>query len=552
MNAPTEVAGNPTIDMLPPGMLKPSTTHIQELRRKRFDPKLIDELAESIKAVGILQPILVRPLELVQQGSGTGPRAGVPTKCEIVAGERRWLAAKKAGLELVPTSIRTLTDEQVLEVQLIENLQREGLHELEEAEGYEELMKLKKISADVVGEMVGKSRSYVFARTKLLALCPEARKAFYGAEIDFSKALLIARIGHHDTQREALKVLAKGRFQGDGPMSYREAHKYILENFMLRLKAAPFDINDANLVAKAGTCPKCPKRAGNQEDLFGDVKDKDTCTDPKCFDDKRQAHYAVARRKLEEQGKKIIYGDAAKKLFPDWDSENGWARDRLQGAYQKLSDTTYVAGGGRKVSEVLGADFEPTLVQHPGTGEIIKAASQQAIAAAAQKSKRAGKSKSRSSPISPREKPEDRTDDIVGERVLKAVYEKAPTQLGVGELRILAAFLWSEVANICVQDRQRQLGAALGWTVKPSYSARPPKELAKLAPKDLSRLCVAALIAIDLEGNLDGGGDAAQLYKATKVDPKKIEKDVRAELKKKAEEEKAAAKVKGKAKSKKK
>jgi ParB/RepB/Spo0J family partition protein len=181
MNAPASAAAlaNPTITMLALNVLKPSQTHIQELRRSRFDTKLIDELAESIKGVGVLQPILVRP-------------PARRRRYEIVAGERRWLGAKKAGLKEIPATVRELTDEQVLEVQLIENLQREGLHELEEAEGYEELMKLKKISADAVADMVGRSRSYVFKRTKLLALCPEARKAFYAGEIDASKALLIA------------------------------------------------------------------------------------------------------------------------------------------------------------------------------------------------------------------------------------------------------------------------------------------------------------------------------------------------------------------------
>jgi len=63
---------------------------------------------------------------------------------------------------------------------------------------------------------------------------------------------------------------------------------------MLRLKQAPFDQNDAQLLPKAGSCAACPKRTGNQRDLFGDVKDADVCTDPKCFDEKRQAHFAKA------------------------------------------------------------------------------------------------------------------------------------------------------------------------------------------------------------------------------------------------------------------
>jgi ParB/RepB/Spo0J family partition protein len=233
----------------------------------------------------VLQPIVVRPLAALR---------GL-AKYELVAGERRWLASKQAGLAHIQASVRVLTDEEVLEVQLVENLQRKGLHELEEAEGYDELMKLKKIGAEQLVAMVGKSRSYVYARLKLLALCPEARKSFYAGELDASRALLIARIGHHDTQRQALKDVTKGRYAGDEAMTYREAHRHILDHYMLALKNAPFDIKDPGLLPKAGDCIKCPKRTGNQADLFGDVKNADVCTDPKCFDDKRQAHYAVAR-----------------------------------------------------------------------------------------------------------------------------------------------------------------------------------------------------------------------------------------------------------------
>lgn len=156
MNAPQTAAelSKPTISMLALSELVPSNTHIQELRRARFDQKLITELAESIKGVGVLQAILVRPLP-AGEGSKALQKLGRNVH-QIVAGERRFLAAKKAGLNEIPATVRELTDEQVLEVQLIENLQREDLHELEEAEGYEELMKLKKISADAVGDMVGR------------------------------------------------------------------------------------------------------------------------------------------------------------------------------------------------------------------------------------------------------------------------------------------------------------------------------------------------------------------------------------------------------------
>lgn len=439
MNAPATpeaVATAAKLEFLPLGRLKPSGTHIQALRRARFDKKALDELAESIRKVGVLQPIVARPalIRIATEHTSEDPTH------EIVAGERRWLAAEAAGLELLPVNVHVLTDEQVLEIQLIENLQREGLHELEEAEGYDELMRLKKINADALAELVGRSRSYVYARTKLLALCPEARKAFYAGELDASRALLVARIGHHDTQRQALKDITRGRF-GDGePMNYREAHRHLLEHYMLALKSAPFDVGDAQLLPRAGTCAACPKRSGNQRDLFGDVKSADICTDPKCFDDKRQAHFAVARKRLEDQGKKVIHGDAAKKIMPRWEEGDRFGADHLQGGYVRLDATTYASGRGRKVRELLGDDYEPVLLQHPATGKTIELATQQAVAKASQSpakrgSARAGKAKPKGPDV----------DEQLLERLVKLIHEKAPKEFGKAHLTVLASRLLSDL-----------------------------------------------------------------------------------------------------------
>jgi ParB/RepB/Spo0J family partition protein len=470
MNAPAPSAAlaHPTIEMLLIGAIRPSGTHIQALRRSRFDAKLIQELAESMKPpVGVLQPILVRPLN--------GGH-------EIVAGERRWLAAKEAGLTEIPATVRELTDEQVLEVQLIENLQREGLHELEEAEGYEELMKLKKINADAVADMVGRSRSYVFKRTKLLALCPEARKAFYGGLLDASKALLIARIGHHDTQRAALKDLTESRF-GDGPMSFRESQEHIQRKYMLRLKDAPFDIDDANLLPKAGACQACPKRTGNQKELFGDVKSGDVCTDPKCFDEKRQAHYAGARKALEAKGKKVLYGEAAKKVFPFW--VNG--SSSMGGGYVALSDNTYVSGKNCKVSAVLGEDYEPILVQHPATGKIIEAATQQAVAKALAGP---GKRKTRSSSARSREaEGAPDVDEQLLERLVKLIHEKAPKEFGKAHLQVLAKRLLSHLNTRATRAPGR--GAAVG-------AGRSPRSTA--AATTAARRCRPRRLKLDVRG----------------------------------------------------
>jgi hypothetical protein len=88
---------------------------------------------------------------------------------------------------------------------------------------------------------------------------------------------------------------------------------------MLAVESRRSTSRTPGLLVKAGACGPCPKRTGNQADLFGDVKSADVCTDPKCFDDKRQAHYRTAAVDLEAQGFKVIAGEAAKKALPHWE-----------------------------------------------------------------------------------------------------------------------------------------------------------------------------------------------------------------------------------------
>ena len=132
--------------------------------RRRFDDAALGELADSIRQHGLLQPILVRPIE------------GHPNTYEIIAGERRWRAAQKASLHDVPVIVQTLSDTQALEIALVENLQRQDLTALEEAEGYQRLIDEFKHSHAELGELVGKSRSHVANMLRLLAL-PAAVKA---------------------------------------------------------------------------------------------------------------------------------------------------------------------------------------------------------------------------------------------------------------------------------------------------------------------------------------------------------------------------------------
>ncbi|HRC27079.1 MAG TPA: ParB/RepB/Spo0J family partition protein, partial [Alphaproteobacteria bacterium] len=126
--------------------------------RQTFEPEALKELADSIGRYGVLQPLVVRP------------REGTSDRYQIVAGERRWRACQIAQVHEVPVVIQTLNDEEVLEIALVENLQREDLNPLEEAEGYRNLMDRFGHSQEEVATFVGKSRSHVANQIRLLGL----------------------------------------------------------------------------------------------------------------------------------------------------------------------------------------------------------------------------------------------------------------------------------------------------------------------------------------------------------------------------------------------
>jgi ParB/RepB/Spo0J family partition protein len=175
----------------------------------------IFDLAQNIQVHGVLQPVQVRP-----RGS----------RYELVFGHRRCRAAKEAGLLEVPALVRELSDEAVLEMQVVENGQREDVHPLEEAEGYERLLKAKGGSAAAVATVTGKSLAYVYGRLKLCALCPEARKMFLAGKVDASTALLVARIPSKELQLQALKEVTRVQWN-DSPMSFREAKEHLHRHY---------------------------------------------------------------------------------------------------------------------------------------------------------------------------------------------------------------------------------------------------------------------------------------------------------------------------------
>ena len=279
----------------------PTISPPKENPRTRFNQNDLAELAESIHQHGILQPILVRPYPQNPARFSDEP----DYLYELVAGERRHRAAKMAGLTTIPAMIRDLDDRAVLEVQVVENLIREGLHPLEEAEGYRRLIDDHDYRVEDLVLKIGKSRSYVYARMKLADIPEIAREAMWAGTLSHSTALLIARIPDAELQQKATTRILEGD-HWESPMSYRRSLDLIQKDYMLRLAEAAFPIKDKKLVPKAGSCVDCPKRTGNQRDLFPDIKSADVCTDPPCYKDKEGAHWDRVQAKAMTAGKKML------------------------------------------------------------------------------------------------------------------------------------------------------------------------------------------------------------------------------------------------------
>lgn len=321
--------------------------------RKHFDQAALQDLADSIAATGVHQPILVRPLpahRVAAEQAKAKAEKRERAAYEIVAGERRWRACGLANAGQVPAMIRDMTDAEALEAQVIENLQRADITELEEAEGYQALMQHQGINADQIAAKIGKSRAYVYARLKVLSLCEAGRAALRAGTIDFSKALLAARIPSEKLQLEAIEYMTKTDWSDNTP-SYRECAHHVQQNYMLRLDKARFTITDASLLPKAGSCSDCSKRTGANPDLFSDVDSADVCTDRTCFENKTQAHIAQQVAAAKEKGQTVIVGEEAQELA----GQHGY-NDKMVG-YRRL-DTAEDSPTDQPLRKIIGKQME--------------------------------------------------------------------------------------------------------------------------------------------------------------------------------------------------
>jgi len=180
----TEDASEIPIDLIDPSSLQPRTI---------FDEAKLAELAQSITANGVVQPLLLRR---------KGPRY------ELIAGERRWRAAQLAGLSKVPAVIRSVSDDKVLELALIENIQREDLNPIEEARAYKKLIDSVGLTQETVAERVGRDRSYVTNYLRLLKLPNDLQDLLQRGKLSTGHARALLGSEHVEVQRRlARKVI---------------------------------------------------------------------------------------------------------------------------------------------------------------------------------------------------------------------------------------------------------------------------------------------------------------------------------------------------------
>lgn len=261
--------------------------------RESMDSTALSELAESIKAHGVLQPILLRPL--------------ADGHFEIVCGERRCRAASTAGTSTIPARIVNLSDAEALETATIENLLREDLHELEESEAYAKMLGSNAgYTPEILSHKLGKSVAHIYRRLQLLTLDPKLKQYFLDGKMTAAHALILARLQPRD-QKEVLSQLnqaAKNRAV-DFP-SVARLQEWVESEIFLDLNGAPFSKDDASLLPQAGPCTTCPKRTGFNPSLFPDVDQKsDSCTDRECFQRKVSAFVEIRVKEAPPETVKI-------------------------------------------------------------------------------------------------------------------------------------------------------------------------------------------------------------------------------------------------------
>jgi ParB family chromosome partitioning protein len=306
--------------------------------RKHFPEASLKELAASIKQNGLINPVLVRPV-----------KESIDSY-ELVDGARRFRAVKIANtmpgglhIDKIPVIVRILTDEQVRIVQLVSFLQNEDVHPLDEAEGFNELLKYEEHTPKTIADKIGKSETYVRKRLKLCNLIPAAKKSLSEGILPLGHALLLST-QTKELQETTFKLVFNvynsysdkwsKRYE---MISLKQLSEFITEKVDFDLSKVSFDITDKILYPKAGSCTDCPKNTSNDLALF-EGYEKNICTDFNCRMQKTQFHISKVTAGLKIK-KEIFHYIAplyqisrwVKQTYPDVINENDFRNSKKDG-----------------------------------------------------------------------------------------------------------------------------------------------------------------------------------------------------------------------------
>lgn len=246
--------------------------------RKHFDEVKLQELADSIKEKGIIEPLIVRRVD---------------GEHHLVCGERRLKAAKLAGHVDVPAIIRELTDEQALEFQIIENLQREDLDPIDEAAGYKTMLKKCNYTRAQLAAKVSKTERWIAERIRLLELSEKTRDSITDGTITAGHGRVLLRLKDPKLREELFKEIVKEKISV-------HAAENMLADSGRELKGADFDQTE---------CKNCLFKGDNQDGLEDkDTKLKGICLDPSCYLKKNQAYIQKKRNELTKKGCRVMTG----------------------------------------------------------------------------------------------------------------------------------------------------------------------------------------------------------------------------------------------------
>ncbi len=272
--------------------ITPDTNNTLFRGAKELSKDSLQELASSIKELGVIQPVLLRQ----------NPKA--PGKFILISGERRFRASQLAGKADIPAYIKEVDEHTALIMQITENMQRKDVHPLNEARGYKLILDNDtKMNTKELALKFGKSETYIIQRLKLGDLVKEAEKDFYAGRMTLGHALILARLQPAD-QKQAIASLTR---HGEDYGTVRDLENFVQRNIINVLSKAPFDLNDGNLHKKAGACMACPKRSGAAPVLFADIKEKDTCFDRNCFLTKCHKFLINRTRQVIETEPEVVF-----------------------------------------------------------------------------------------------------------------------------------------------------------------------------------------------------------------------------------------------------